>query len=114
MKLFLELWKPKQAWLDLPIEERQEYIESLGPSIGGLLDEGVELLGIGTIDADTDQRPDYHYWAVWRIPSEELVARFENQVREDGFYEYFEQINARGEPRSPEEVFGEMIAAGAS
>lgn len=110
MKLFLELWKPKQAWLDLDEQERGSFIESIGPSIEGLLGQGVELVGIGTVDADTDQRAQYDYWAVWRLPDEELVDRFESAVREDGFYDYFEQINARGEPRPPEAVFAEMIA----
>lgn len=109
MTLFLELWKPKQRWLDLTAEERAEYIEGIGPSIEGLLEEGVELVGIGTNDEDTDRRADYAYWAVWRMP-EDLVERFENTVREDGFYDYFEQVNARGEERSPEEVFGRLIA----
>lgn len=112
MHLFLELWKPKRKWLDLTEEERQEYVESIQPSIGDLLEEGVELVGIGAIDADTDQRAEYDFWAVWRIPSDERVERFERQVREDGFYEYFEQINARGLARTPEEVFGALIAAG--
>lgn len=114
MKLFLELWKPRQAWLDLSTDERQEYIESIGPGIGGLLEQGVELVGIGTIDSDTDQRADYEYWAVWKLPSEEMVSKFESEVREARFYDYFEQINARGEPRSTNEVFGEMITTGAS
>lgn len=114
MKLFLELWKPKKAWLSLTVEERRDYIESINPSIRKLMGEGIELVGIGTIDGDTDQRADYEYWAVWKIPSDELVRTFEDQVRDDGFYDYFEQINARGEPRPPEEVFGELIAIGAS
>lgn len=111
MKLFLEMWKPRQAWLDLSTEERQEYISSIGPGMGELLGAGIELLGIGTIDVDTDQRANYDYWAVWQIPSDELVPKFENEVREARFYDYFEQINARGEPRSVEEVFGQMITA---
>lgn len=108
MTLFLEMWKPKRSWLELSEEERAGYIESIGPSIEGLLEAGVELVGIGTNDEDTDQRANYGFWAVWRMP-DELVDRFEAAVREDGFYDYFEQVNARGEERSPEEVFGRLI-----
>lgn len=108
MKLFLEMWKPKQQWLEMSREERAEYIEGIGPSIEGLLEAGVELVGIGLNDEDTDQRADYGFWAVWRMP-EELVPEFEKTVREDGFYDYFEQINARGEARPPEEVFERLV-----
>lgn len=107
--LFLELWRPKPAWLEMSEDERGAYIDSIGPSIEGLLQAGVELVGIGTVDPGTDQRADYDYWAVWRLPSEELVGRFEQAVRQDGFYDYFEQINARGETRDPQSVFGDMI-----
>ncbi len=109
MQLMLELWKPKQSWLDLSEEERSAYVESIQPSIGGLMEAGVDLVGIGKIDEDTDRVADYRYWAVWRIPSRALAERFENQVREDGFYDYFEQVNARGEIRDPKDVFSEMI-----
>ena len=107
--LFLELWKPKPAWRQLDEDARRSYVDSIGPTIAGLIEDGVELVGIGTIDPDTDQRGDYDYWAVWSLPSADLVGRFEAAVREDRFYDYFEQINARGEPQSPETVFGHMI-----
>lgn len=107
--LFLELWKPKPAWLEMGQDERADYIDGIGPSIEGLLEAGVELVGIGTVDPGTDLRADYDYWAVWRLPSQELVDRFEQAVREDRFYDYFEQINARGEARDPQSVFGDMI-----
>lgn len=110
MALFLELWKPKQAWLELSSQQREDFIAGIGPSIEGLLQAGVELVGIGMVDPETDMRGDYDYWAVWDLPSEELVAQFEKAVRDDGFYDYFEQINARGEPRDPDAVFGDMIA----
>lgn len=111
MQLMLELWKPKPAWIEMAEEDRAAYIESIQPSIGGLMEVGVELVGIGLVDPDTDQRADYRYWAVWRIPSPDLAKRFEAQVREDRFYHYFEQVNARGEARDPGEVFSEMIGA---
>lgn len=111
MKLFLEFWKPNERWREMAVDDRQAFIESLGPGMNGLLEAGVELVGIGTIDPGTDQRADYDYWAVWRIPTDELVERFESTVRGDGFYDHFEQINARGEPASPAEVFEAMVRA---
>jgi hypothetical protein len=109
MKLFLELWKPKQPWLEMDESERRSYVESIAPHIEELMEAGVELVGMGTNDEDTDQRADFRFWAVWRMP-EDLVERFETTVREDGFYRYFEQINARGEPRPPEELLRQMAA----
>lgn len=109
-KLFLELWKPKDTWRELSLDDREAYVQSIGPSIERLLAQGVELVGIGTVDDDTDQRADYDYWAVWSIPDDEMVDRFEKAVRDDGFYDYFDQINARGAPEGPQSVFGAMMA----
>lgn len=69
----------------------------------------MELVGIGLIDEETDQKADYRYWAVWRLPSDEMAKKFETQVREDGFYENFEQVNARRRMSDPGEVFSTMI-----
>lgn len=111
MFLYLELWKAKEAWRSLSPEDRGAYIEQIGPHIEELLGRGVELVGIGTNDPGTDQRADYDYWAVWKMPDEELVEAFEAAVREDRFYDYFEQINACGRIDGPEGVFGQMIGA---
>lgn len=37
------------------------------------------------------------------------MERFGSQVREDGFGEHIEQIDARGAVRPPDEVFAKMI-----
>lgn len=108
MYFFVEMWRPKEKWLEMSPSDRAEYIESIGPSIQGLLEEGVELVGIGRNEEDVDQQADYEYWAVWKLPDEELLDAFQAAVREDGFYDYFEQINACGEPGGPKEVLGGM------
>lgn len=109
MTYFLELWKPRTRWLEMDRDERAAYVEEIAPHIEELLEAGVELLAMGPNRDDLDHRGPYPFWAVWRIPDEELLERFQRAVREDGFYDYFEQINAGGEPVPPEELFGEMV-----
>lgn len=41
-KLLLELWKPKAAWRQLDEDERTSYIDSIGPTIAGLIEDGAE------------------------------------------------------------------------
>ena len=37
MKIFIELWKAKDAWKNLPVAERQEYMAQIGPVMEDLV-----------------------------------------------------------------------------
>jgi hypothetical protein len=109
MYLFVELWKPKQAWLDLSTAERAAYFEPLGPVIGGLVEQGLDIIGWSINDAVTDMRGDYTYIGAYRMPNLEFAETFEKTVRSVGWYDYFEQINARGPLMAPPDVLGHSI-----
>jgi hypothetical protein len=44
MITYIELWKAKQAWMDLSTEERGNYMNALGPAIQQLLENGAQIV----------------------------------------------------------------------
>lgn len=109
MYLYVELWKAKPTWMALPQQQRGEYMAQLGPAIAGVLGAGVELVGWAVANDDTPYPADFRYIAVWKMPNEGHVRQFEKTVEGAGWYNYFEQVNARGELTPPDPVIGDMI-----
>ncbi len=107
--LYVELWNPKKAWLDLGTEERQTFFSRVGGEIEKLTVAGIEVLGFAVNDEDTPYRSDHKYIAVWKMPSKEHVKMLEKSVSEAGWYEYFEQVNARGELIPPPTALEDMV-----
>jgi hypothetical protein len=110
MITYIELWKAKQAWIDLSKEERGNYIAALGPAIQQLLDNGVQIVSWGTNETATLSKVDYDYFAVWTFPEMEAAQNFEKMVEGAGWYTYFDQVNAMGTATSPQDVMEKMIA----
>ena len=109
MITYIELWKAKQAWVDLTKEERGNYLTALGPAIQQLLENGVQIVSWGNNMAATSGKVDYDYFAVWSFPNTEAAQNFENMVVGAGWYNYFDQVNAMGNATSPQEVMATMI-----
>ncbi len=110
MITYIELWSAKQAWLDLPNEDRQNYMTALGPAIQQLIDNGVQIVSWGTNDPSVSNRADYDYFAVWTFPDTASAQQFEAMVTGAGWHNYFTQVNAMGNATSPQEVLGAIIA----
>jgi hypothetical protein len=110
MYVYVELWKPRPAWRALGAAERRTFIEGIGPSVGQLTNDGIELLAFAVNDADTEYRADFDWIAVWRMPTKELALVLERAVIDIGFHEYFEQVNARGAIVMPDAVLAAMAA----
>ena len=109
MITYIELWKSKQAWIEMSKEEKGNYLSALGPAIQQLMDDGVQIVSWGKNEASTFERANYDYFAVWTFPTIENAKKFEQLVEGAGWYNYFEQVNAMGNATTPEEVIGEMI-----
>ena len=108
-QLYVELWNARPAWLELSEQERGAYFDKVGSEIEKLTREGIEIVGFALNDQETPNRSEYRYVAVWRLPSKEHVAMLEKSVSEAGWYEYFDQVNARGELISPPVALGDMV-----
>lgn len=109
MKIYIELWKAKTAWKELTKEERSNYMGLLGPAIQQLLQNGVQIINWGVNDSGTFSRADFDSFAVWTFPNDEAAQSFEKMVEGAGWYNYFEQVNAKGDAVTPQEVIGKMI-----
>ncbi len=107
--IYVELWNPKQAWLDLSTEQRQVFFSKVGGEIQKLTQEGIEVLGFAVNDEETPYRSDHKYIAVWKMPSKKHVEMLEKSVSEAGWYDYFEQVNARGELIPPPAALEDMV-----
>ncbi|MEK7433485.1 MAG: DUF6616 family protein [Cyanobacteriota bacterium] len=109
MYIYVELWNAKQAWKDLPKDERGKFAEMCGGAIQSLLSTGVEILSWGINDPDTDHRAAYDYIGVWKFPSKESAQNFEGLVTQAGWFNYFEQISAGSAMMSPPDVMGNLV-----
>jgi hypothetical protein len=109
MITYIELWKAKQAWLDLSTQGRADYMTALGPAIQSLLEGGATIISWGVNDASTYSRAAYDFFGVWTFPSVEAAQQFEQMVEGAGWYQYFDQVNAMGSTSEPPEVIGRMI-----
>ena len=107
--LYVELWTPRQAWLDLSQEERREFFNQVGGEIQALTSEGIQIVGFALNGQETAHRSDFQYIAVWQMPSQEHVEMLEESVSQAGWYEYFEQENASGELISPTAALADMV-----
>jgi hypothetical protein len=97
MHLYIELFKAKDAWLELNPEQRGAYVQQVGSSMQGVLDAGAELVGSGAADPATSHRAGFDFFAVWTLPDTDVVREFEKGIERDNWYDYFEQVNASGE-----------------
>ena len=97
MHLYIELFKAKDAWLELSPEQRGAYVQQVGSSMQGVLDAGAELVGSGATDPGTSHRVGFDFFAVWKLPNADVVREFEAGIERDKWYDYFEQVNASGQ-----------------
>lgn len=109
MITYIEFWKAKQTWIDLPKEDKINYTTSLGPAIQQLIDNGVQIVSWGANESFTFNRIDYDYFAVWTFPDVATTQNFEQMVNEVGWYNYFDQVNAMGTASSPQDVIEKML-----
>lgn len=109
MKIFIELWKAKDAWKNLPGSERQEYVAQIGPVMEDLVKKGVVIEAWGINEDQTPFVANYDFFAVTKLPSQELLDEFEAIVEGAGWYSYFEQVNVSGAAMTPDEVIGKML-----
>ena len=109
MRIFIEFWKAKDAWHQLSKEERTAYLGQIGPAMQDLISKGANFDAWGLNDDTTPFRADYDFYAVTKLPTQELLNAFQAIVDQSGWYNYFEQINLTGDNIGPEAVIGKMI-----
>lgn len=104
MYLYVELWKARQAWLDLSAEERKSWLDNLLAGLQEHLQSGtVEPIGFVRNDDDTPRSAGYDFFAVWKMQDNQAARKFEGFIEGAGWHKYFEQVNAGGKALEMEE-----------
>ena len=109
MKTYIELWSAKDSWKSLSKEDRQNYLEQIGPALQGLMEQGVAMVSWGVNQDGTFARANYDFFSVMNFPDQKTVEDFEKIVEGAGWYNYFDQVNLCGEVMTPPDVIGKMI-----
>jgi hypothetical protein len=109
MYLYIEMWKPRTTWDALSREQRQEYLYQMSTGINKMVDSGIQLVGLALNDNDVPNDADYRYLAVWKMPNRGHVHMLEKAVRAEGWDNYFEIGNARGQIISVDDAIEDMV-----
>ncbi len=109
MKIFVEFWKAKDAWHQLSAEGRGAYVAQMGPAMQDLASKGASFDAWGMNTDTSPYRADYDFYAVTKLPNQELLDSFQAIVEGSGWYNYFEQINVSGDDIGAEAVIGKMM-----
>lgn len=110
MQIVFELWNAKPAFLDAPATVREEIIGGVRGGIEQMAGMGIRTLGWGRVAPSSDHPSGYDWFAVWEIPSPQLVDAFFSGVAASGWYDWFEQVNVSGELESVDVVLQAHLA----
>lgn len=61
-KTYIELWSAIDSGKSLSKEERQKYLEQIGPALQGLMEQGVEMVSWGVNQNGTFARANYDFF----------------------------------------------------
>ncbi|MBN9054585.1 MAG: hypothetical protein BGO06_18350 [Shinella sp. 65-6] len=92
-----ELYTPKQAWLDLPEEQRQRFFAGVGSSMPALAALGVEALALGKVDRSRLHSSEHAFFAIWRCLDDAGLEALISGIAQSGWHDYFDTVNAGGE-----------------
>lgn len=100
-QIFIELYNYRASWQALSTGERRRFADLILADAQGLTQYGVEVIGWGMNDPDTDRRAPWDFFCVYRVPNAEFQRVFEAKISSSKWYEYFEQVNVSGASLSP-------------
>jgi hypothetical protein len=109
MHYYIEQWRPRPKWLSLTPEDRGKFLFDLSPTIQGLIDGGIELLGY--MISDTQARPGngFSFLRIWKVQEKESMQRIEEALGEAGWHEFFERGNLHGEILTPQVAIPHLV-----
>lgn len=92
----VELYTPNAAWKTLPVEQRQQFLGSIGSAMSGLASMGVEVLTLAETELGIDQGSEHRFLGIWRFPDPQARNALLAGIKASGWYEYFDHVNAAG------------------
>ena len=99
MYYVIELWRARQAWLDLPAVDRRTFLSTMGGELQDLTAAGIQPVGMGTTEPLIEDAP-WTFFAVWQASGPDEVKRFAESVNPQ-LDTYFEQIRLTGALTDP-------------
>ena len=109
MYLYIEMWRAKKAWRDMPKAKRGAYMRGIMQGMEGTKTAGAELVAFALNEPDTPSRADYTYIAAWRMRDRSTALTQDNYFVKSGWLDYFDQVNARGKAITEEEMIRHHI-----
>ncbi|MFZ2900899.1 MAG: DUF6616 family protein [Saprospiraceae bacterium] len=109
MYLYVELWKPRPEWVNLPREQRDEFLSQVAKGIDRMQELDVELIGFSLCDEETPHHSDFRYVAVWKMPNLGHVHMLEKAIKKEGWENFFDIINARGAIKPVSALMEDMV-----
>ena len=74
-----------------------------------LVSKGVSIDAWGMNTDSTSYKANFDFYAITKLPTQELLGSFQTIIEDAGWYNYFEQINMSGDNIGVEAVIGKMI-----
>jgi len=91
---FIELYTPKQAWLDMPMERRGAVMESIRSALSTFSNLGVETLFMGKCEQGVAHGTHHPYLAILKFDDANVRRELMAGIETCGWYDYFDHINA--------------------
>jgi len=111
MHILIEQWRYRAAWLMLSEVQRADFLAKVGQSMIELEKAGVTTLGWGDIDQNVDHAAPYDFVALWQAESETALDFMLDQIRQSGWYDYFEHHNIRSTLVMPPVILKKHVLA---
>lgn len=109
-QIFIELYSYRPAWIALAPDDRARFSGGVQAALAELASKGVEVIGWGFNDLETDRRAPYDFFCVYRVPSFEFQRAFDDAVVASGWHEYFEQHAVSGALADAAEILAANVA----
>ena len=111
-QIFIELYKYRPAWIDLDPSGRDKFSDGIKKALVDLVANGVEVIGWGFNDLESDRRAPYDFYGVYKVPSFDFQRAFDAAVVGSGWHDLFEQVSVSGALVEPAEILAVNIALG--
>jgi len=92
----VELYTPNAAWKALTVEQRQQFLGTVGAAMGGLSSMGVEVLTLTEIEPGIDRSSEHRFLGIWRFPDIQARDALLAGIKASRWYGYFDHVNAAG------------------
>lgn len=111
-QIFIELFSYRPAWMALAPAEREQFSDGVKGALADLVANGVEVIGWGFNDLESDHRAPYDFFCIYKVPDFAFQRVFDAAVIQSGWYDFFEQVTVSGELADPAAILAANVALG--